>query len=168
MPGITSAIAVPAYAGIPVTLAPLVDVVHRRHRPRGPGRRRRRHASTGGRSAQVGGTIVILMGVARIARIAEELIAGGLDARHAGGGRALGHPTRAGDRAGDARAPSPTQPLATPSVIVVGEVAAVDLAWFERRPLFGRRVVVTRTRQQASALSPSARATPGPSRSRCR
>jgi uroporphyrinogen III methyltransferase/synthase len=32
-------------------------------------------------------------------------------------------------------------------------VAAVDLAWFERRPLFGRRIVVTRTRQQASALS---------------
>jgi uroporphyrinogen III methyltransferase/synthase len=45
------------------------------------------------------------------------------------------------------------QALATPSVIVVGEVAAVDLAWFERRPLFGKRVVVTRTRQQASALS---------------
>ena len=43
--------------------------------------------------------------------------------------------------------------LAPPSVIVVGEVAAVDLRWFEQRPLFGRRVVVTRTRQQASELS---------------
>ena len=39
-----------------------------------------------------------------------------------------------------------------PSAIVVGPVAALDLAWFERRPLFGRRVVVTRAREQASAL----------------
>jgi uroporphyrinogen-III synthase len=38
-------------------------------------------------------------------------------------------------------------------VFVIGQVAAEDLAWFERRPLFGRRVVVTRTRRQASALS---------------
>jgi uroporphyrinogen III methyltransferase/synthase len=45
------------------------------------------------------------------------------------------------------------QPLATPSVIVVGDVAAEDLSWFERRPLFGKRIVVTRTREQASQLA---------------
>jgi uroporphyrinogen III methyltransferase/synthase len=39
-----------------------------------------------------------------------------------------------------------------PSAIVVGEVAALDLGWFEQRPLFGRRVVVTRAREQVSAL----------------
>jgi uroporphyrinogen III methyltransferase/synthase len=50
------------------------------------------------------------------------------------------------------------QELATPSVIVVGDVAAEDLAWFERRPLFGRRVVVTRTRDQASQLAVALRA----------
>ena len=53
--------------------------------------------------AQVGGTIVILMGVARIGRIAEELMAGGPLARHAGGRRAVGHPTRAAHRPGHAR-----------------------------------------------------------------
>jgi uroporphyrinogen III methyltransferase/synthase len=42
--------------------------------------------------------------------------------------------------------------LGTPSTIVVGDVAACDLDWFESRPLFGRRIVVTRARQQASAL----------------
>ena len=36
---------------------------------------------------------------------------------------------------------------------MIGAVAGLDLAWFERRPLFGRRVVVTRARLQASALS---------------
>jgi uroporphyrinogen III methyltransferase/synthase len=39
-----------------------------------------------------------------------------------------------------------------PSAIVVGDVAALDFAWFERRPLFGRRIVVTRAREQASEL----------------
>ena len=38
-------------------------------------------------------------------------------------------------------------------MIVIGEVAAEELSWFEARPLFGRRVVVTRTRQQASQLA---------------
>ena len=45
------------------------------------------------------------------------------------------------------------QPLEAPSVIVIGDVAAEQLTWFERRPLLGRRVVVTRTRAQASALA---------------
>jgi uroporphyrinogen III methyltransferase/synthase len=39
-----------------------------------------------------------------------------------------------------------------PSAIVVGAVAGLDLAWFEARPLFGRTIVVTRAREQASEL----------------
>jgi uroporphyrinogen III methyltransferase/synthase len=42
--------------------------------------------------------------------------------------------------------------LEAPATIVIGDVAAQDLAWFERRPLFGKRVVVTRARTQASGL----------------
>jgi uroporphyrinogen III methyltransferase / synthase len=151
VPGITSAIAVPAYAGIPITL---------------------RHSSTSftvvtghedpsvgeagsvdwGAVAKVGGTIVILMGVSRIRAISGALMEGGLPpdtpaAAVRWGTRSEQSTVRAtlGTIADAA--------LAAPSVIVVGEVAAVDLAWFERRPLFGRRVVVTRTRQQASQLS---------------
>ena len=41
---------------------------------------------------------------------------------------------------------------ASPATIVVGDVAAVDLRWFETRPLFGWRVIVTRASSQASAL----------------
>src|SRR5690606_6971248 len=43
-------------------------------------------------------------------------------------------------------------PLAPPATIVIGKVAGLDLGWFERRPLFGRRVVVTRAAEQAGPL----------------
>jgi len=151
VPGITSAVAVPAYAGIPLTLrhsSTSFTVVTGHEDP-----------SVGDDGtvdwdavARVGGTIVILMGVARIGRIAERLIAAGRSpdtpaAAVRWGTRPEQHTIRA--TLGTIAA----QPLEAPSVIVVGDVAGVDLAWFERRPLLGRRVVVTRTRRQASALS---------------
>ncbi|MEO6318755.1 MAG: uroporphyrinogen-III C-methyltransferase, partial [Acidimicrobiales bacterium] len=151
VPGITSAIAVPAYAGIPVTLrhsSTSFTVVTGHEEP---------GAGDGGTVdwqavARVGGTIVILMGVARIRRIAEELMAGGLSPDTPAAAVRWGtRPEQVTVRA--TLATLAEQPLATPSVIVVGEVAAVDLSWFEGRPLFGRKVVVTRTRRQASQLS---------------
>ena len=45
-----------------------------------------------------------------------------------------------------------------PSAIVIGDVAGLDLGWFEQRPLFGCRIVVTRAREQASELRVAARA----------
>jgi uroporphyrinogen III methyltransferase/synthase len=155
VPGITSAIAVPAYAGIPVTLrhSSTSFTVVTGHEDPAAGA----EGSVDWRAvAKVGGTIVILMGVARIARIADELVAGGLPADTPvaavrWGTRAAQTTTRA------TLATIAAQPLEAPSVIVVGEVAAEDLAWFDRRPLFGRRVVVTRTREQASQLSTALR-----------
>jgi uroporphyrinogen III methyltransferase/synthase len=91
------------------------------------------------------------MGVARIGRIAAALMAAGRPpdtpvAAVQWGTRPEQVTVRAtlGTIAG--------RDLGTPSTIVVGEVAAADLAWFENRPLFGRRVVVTRARAQASDL----------------
>jgi uroporphyrinogen III methyltransferase/synthase len=156
VPGISSSIAAPAYAGIPVTLrhSSTSFTVVTGHEDPAVGE----HGTVDWRAvAKVGGTIVILMGVARIRRIAEELIAGGLPgstpaAAVRWGTRPEQHTIRATlETISD-------EPLASPSVIVVGGVAAVDLGWFERRPLFGRRVLVTRTRQQASALSEALRA----------
>jgi uroporphyrinogen III methyltransferase/synthase len=151
VPGITSAIAVPAYAGIPVTLrhSSTSFTVVTGHEEPGVGQ----GGSVDWRAvARVGGTIVILMGVARIRRIAEELIAGGLAPDTPAAAVRWGtRPEQQVVRA--TLATLADQPLATPSVIVVGEVAAADLAWFERRPLFGLKAVVTRTRQQASQLS---------------
>ena len=150
VPGITSAIAVPAYAGIPVTLrhsSTSVTLVTGHEDP---------DVGLDGTVdweavARVGGTIVVLMGVARIGHIAERLIAGGRSADTpvasiTWGTRPEQHTVRAtlgtiGECA-----------LEAPATIVIGEVAAQNLEWFERRPLFGKRVVVTRARDQASGL----------------
>ncbi len=101
--------------------------------------------------ARLGGTIVILMGVGRLAKIVSRLLAGGLDpdtpaAAVRWGSRPEQHTVRA------TLATLADQHLEPPTTIVIGAVAALDLAWFETRPLFGRRVVVTRAREQASGL----------------
>ncbi|MCB1004479.1 MAG: uroporphyrinogen-III C-methyltransferase, partial [Acidimicrobiales bacterium] len=149
VPGITSAIAVPAYAGIPVTLrhsSTSFTVVTGHEDPARP------EGSVDWEAvARVGGTIVVLMGVGRIRVIAERLLAGGLSPDTPAASVQWG--TRPEQRT--IRATLGTiadQALASPSTIVIGEVAGVDLAWFESRPLFGRRVVVTRARAQASEL----------------
>ena len=151
VPGVSSAIAAPAYAGIPVTLrhSSTSFTVVTGHEDPAVGD----EGSVDWRAvAQVGGTIVILMGVARIRRIAEELMAAGRSPDTPVAAVRWGtRPQQTTLRA--TLATIADQPLATPSVIVVGEVAAEDLSWFERRPLFGKRVVVTRTREQASQLA---------------
>ncbi len=149
VPGITSAVAVPAYAGVPVThrgLATSFTVVtgHSRHAVD--------RETNWEALAAAGGTIVVLMGVAHRDLVATRLLAGGL---------APETPviaTRWGTR------PEQTSvrmrldelgatPLEPPVTLVIGAVAGLDLAWYDRRPLFGRRIVVTRARDQASALS---------------
>ena len=149
VPGVTSAIAVPAYAGIPVTLrhsSTSFTVVTGHEDPARP------ESSVNWEAvAQVGGTVVVLMGVGRIRAIADRLMAGGLSPDTPAASVQWG--TRPEQRT--IRATLGTladQPLASPSTIVIGEVAAQDLSWFESRPLFGKRVVVTRAREQASAL----------------
>jgi uroporphyrinogen III methyltransferase/synthase len=148
VPGITSAVGVAAYAGVPVTyrgLSTSFTVVTGHEDP---------WAATEtdwDAVARLGGTIVILMGVATRAAIAERLMAGGLapDTPVA----AVRWGTRPEQRTvrtslGQLGAVE----LEPPVTMVVGAVAQLDLRWFEARPLFGRRVVVTRAREQASEL----------------
>lgn len=150
VPGISSAIAVPGYGGIPVTLrysSTSFTVVTGHEDP----------ASGEGTVdweavAALGGTIVVLMGVARWPAIAARLRAGGLpDDTPAAAVRWGTRPEQTTVRA--TLATLEDRDLEAPSVIVVGAVADTDLSWFERLPLFGKRVVVTRTRGQASELS---------------
>jgi uroporphyrinogen III methyltransferase / synthase len=157
VPGITSAIAVPAYAGIPVTLrhsSTSVTIVTGHEEPGAEGAADAESPEgtvDWDAVARVGGTIVVLMGVARIGRIAAELMAAGRppDTPVA----AVQWGTRPEQRTVRATlATIADRPLAPPSTIVIGEVAGADLAWFENRPLFGRRVVVTRAREQAGEL----------------
>jgi len=148
VPGVTSAVAVPAYAGVPVThrgLSTSFTVVtgHSRHAVD--------RETDWEALAAAGGTIVVLMGVAHRGAIAERLMAGGLP------GDTPVVAVRWGTRA-DQRTLRTTLAglgaveLEPPVTIVVGKVAGLDLGWFETRPLFGRRIVVTRARSQASGL----------------
>jgi uroporphyrinogen III methyltransferase/synthase len=151
VPGITSAIAVPAYAGIPLTLrhSSTSFTVVTGHEDPSVGDYGTVDWEALGR---VGGTIVVLMGVARIRQIAERLLASGRPPDTPVAAVTWG--TRPEQRTVRATlATIADQPLEPPATIVIGEVAALDLAWFERRPLFGRQVVVTRARGQASELS---------------
>ena len=154
VPGISAAVAVPAYAGIPVThraLSTSFTVVtgHSRHAVDDD--------VDWDALARAADTIVVLMGVAHRAEIAARLRAGGLPASTPVAAIRWG--TRPGQHTvrttlgelGDVA-------LEPPVTIVIGRVAGLDLRWFEGRPLFGRRVVVTRARAQASSLVEKLRA----------
>ncbi|MFN2606352.1 MAG: uroporphyrinogen-III C-methyltransferase [Acidimicrobiales bacterium] len=149
VPGITSAVAVPAYAGIPVThrgLSTSFTVVtgHSRHNPD--------DAVDWESLARVGGTVVVLMGVAHRAEIARRLMDGGRSpstpvAAVRWGTRPDQHTVRT------TLAELGGVDLEPPVTIVIGAVAGLELVWFERRPLLGRRVVITRAAAQASGLA---------------
>lgn len=156
VPGITSAIAVPAYAGIPVThreLASSFSVITGHESPD-----KLDQQIYWDKVTNATGTLVFLMGVAKIGYISEQLI------RH---GRPADTPialirwgTLASQRTitgtlGDIEAKVAEANFRPPAVIVVGEVVLQreKLNWYERKPLFGIRIVVTRAREQASSLS---------------
>jgi uroporphyrinogen III methyltransferase/synthase len=149
VPGITSAIAAPAYAGIPVThrgLSTHVTVVTGHEDP-AKGTTDTDWAAL----ARAGGTLVILMGAGHLADIAARLVDGGRDPDTPVAAVRWG--TLPGQRTIRATLATVADAgVRAPSAIVVGKVAALDLAWFESRPLFGRTIVITRAREQASAL----------------
>jgi uroporphyrinogen III methyltransferase/synthase len=149
VPGVTSAIGALAYAGIPVThrgVSTHFTVVTGHEDPG-----KDRTDVDWNALARVGGTLVILMGAGKIGDIAQRLLDGGLDP--ATPVAAVRNGTRPDQQTVRATlATIKDAGVRAPSAIVVGEVAALDLAWFESRPLFGRSVVVTRAREQASEL----------------
>lgn len=149
IPGITSAIAAPAYAGIPVThraIAPHVTFLtgHRESLDALP--EIDWHAL-----GQLGGTLVVLMGVRNRGEVARRLIEAG---------RPSDTPVAVVQ---DGTLPSQKTvrctlgtladiEAASPAAIVVGEVATSDYSWFERLPLFGKRIMITRSRNQVGDL----------------
>jgi uroporphyrinogen III methyltransferase/synthase len=160
VPGVSSAIAAPAYAGIPVTHRGLASEVtfFTGHEDPVKG-----EASVDYRRiAATGGTRVMLMGVERLDKIAEELMEAGapgsLPAAVIRWGTTGSQRTVAGELS-DIAARVREAGLTAPAVLVLGEVVRLRdrLAWFERRPLLGRRIVVTRSRKQAGGLSAALR-----------
>ena len=155
IPGITSAFAAPAYAGIPVTLrhsSTSVTVITG-HEASEVGFSGSDNAGSVNweAAAKLGGTLLILMGVARWDAISKRLLAAGMPPETPAAAVCWG--TRPKQRTTKATlATLGDHPLEAPSVIVVGEVAAQDLAWFENRPLFGKKVAVTRPIAQSAPL----------------
>jgi uroporphyrinogen III methyltransferase / synthase len=155
VPGITSAIAAPTYGGIPVTMrysSTSVTIVTGHEDPTKP------HTDVDWEAlAKVGGTIVVLMGVANLAEISRRLIAGGRAPETPAAAVRWGtRPDQTVVRA--TLATLHTRELRPPSTIVIGEVASQDLDWFSGRPLFGRTVVVTRAMERPGQLSDKLRA----------
>ncbi len=150
VPGVSSAFAVPAAAGIPVTLRNVstsVTVVTGHEDPSKPEPQVDWEAI-----ARVGGTIVILMGVTHLRQIVDRLLAGGLDPSTPAAAVTWG--TRAEQRTvRSSLGAIADEGVEAPASIVVGSVAAEDLGSLGLRPLDGRRVVVTRSRAQASELT---------------
>jgi uroporphyrinogen III methyltransferase/synthase len=160
VPGVTAGVAAPAYAGIPVTHreeASAVAFVTGHEDPEKP-----ESALDWDALAAFPGTLVLYMGIKRLAENAAALIAAGRDPKQPAA--AIERGTMAGQRTvtatlGDLADAVERERIGAPAVIVVGPVVArrQALAWLERRPLFGRRVVVTRARAQASGLASSLR-----------
>ena len=153
VPGITSAIAVPAYNGIPVTHRDCCSSVHiiTAHKQKDLPLDLDFEALV-----RTEGTLVFLMGVSALPELCRGLLAAGMDPESPG---AVLH---RGTSARQKRVTAPLSRLAheaagmeAPSIIVVGKVCQLekDFAWAERRPLFGSRYLITRPRRRASGIS---------------
>lgn len=156
VPGITSAIAVPSYAGIPVThrhLTSTFTVITGHEDPM-----KASSQINWSRLAEDPGTLIFLMGVGHLSQIVQQLITNGKSdetpiALIRWGTRpeqqvvvgTLATIVEDVARAG----------LTSPAIIIVGDVVKMrnTLSWFEHKPLFGQRILVTRAREQASVFS---------------
>jgi len=155
VPGIPVALAAPAFAGIPVSYPGGGDTITlvRGHEDEGRQRTRVDWASL----AKLDGTIICYAGPRRLPSMIDSLISGGRSEEEAaaiifngtlptqqtitGSLRELAHRAR-------------EQPQPAPALLVVGNVVRLrdHLRWFDARPLFGRRVLVTRSRDQSGEL----------------
>ncbi len=155
VPGVTSATAAATYAGIPITHREYTASVAFVTGHEAPGKKESNIAWD--KLATGAGTLVIYMGIKNLPIITRKLIDNGRDPET---------PVAVVRWASTPQQHSVEGTLATitgiveeaaikpPALIIVGEVVKLrsTIDWFERRPLFGRRMVVTRTREQASEL----------------
>jgi uroporphyrinogen III methyltransferase/synthase len=155
IPGVTSAIAVPAFAGIPLTHRGYTSTVAfvTGHEDPTKGKSDIDWAKLSGI-----GTLVFLMGVKNLANIARNLIEGGKSPETPAAlirwGTTPDQETLTGTLA-DIAAKAKRQGFSPPSILVVGEVVSLrpKLGWFETKPLFGKGIVITRPEEQAAEFA---------------
>jgi uroporphyrinogen III methyltransferase / synthase len=156
VPGISSTVAGPNYAGIPITHrdhCSSYTVITGHEDPA-----KDESSIDWAQVAKISGTKIILMGVTRIRDIARKLVEHGLDAATPVAMVRWGTTGRQQSIEGTLATIADVvekSKFSAPAVTVIGDVVKLRkrLNWFEQRPLFGKRVVVTRTREQSSELS---------------
>jgi uroporphyrinogen III methyltransferase/synthase len=155
VPGVTAAVGATAYAGIPLTLRQLTSAVALITGHEQPGKQGSQLDWEA--LARFPGTLVFFMGLSRLGTISRELVARGKAA--ATPAAAIYWGTTGRQRTIEATLSElpdavATAGLSSPTLVVIGEVVTLrsSLDWFERRPLFGKRVLVTRPRGQEGTL----------------
>ncbi|MEA4965436.1 MAG: uroporphyrinogen-III C-methyltransferase [Oscillospiraceae bacterium] len=159
VPGVTSAIAVPAYCGIPVTHRDFCSSLHivTGHKKQDEPLQLPFRAL-----AETKGTLVFLMGLSALRELCAGLIAAGMDEKMPAAilqkGTTAEQRALCADLATLPRRAEEEQ-IETPAILVVGGVCALreKFAWREALPLFGCRVLVTRPRGRAGSLAPRLR-----------
>ena len=156
VPGVTAAVAVPAYAGIPVThrtLASTVTFVTGHEDPTKPAA-----LLEWPKLASTSGTLVFMMGMKNLPSIVRQLLSEGRPSDTPVAAIRWG--TKADQQTivgtlGDIVEKAEAAHLEPPTVIVVGAVVRLreQLNWFETKPLFGKRIVLTRAQEQAREFS---------------
>lgn len=156
VPGVSSFVAVPNYAGVPLTHRDFCSKLTLITGHEDPAK----EASNidWQQVARTPGTKVIMMGTDRIGQIAQTLVNYGMDASTPIAmvrWGTTGHQQSIEGTLADIAEVAVRTKIGPPTVAVIGEVVKLraKLNWFERRPLFGKRIVVTRSREQAGQLA---------------
>ena len=155
IPGVTSALAVPAYAGIPVTHR---DYVSSLHIVTGHKKKNGELECDYPVLVQAGGTLVFLMGVTALPDIVKGLLDAGMDPQMPSA------VIQEGTLAGQRKVLAPLaelleacrkEEIQPPAIIVVGQVCRLseEISWYEKLPLSGMRVLVTRPRELISSMA---------------
>lgn len=160
VPGVTSALAAPAYGGIPVTHRDYASSVHIITG----------HARAGSALAidydalrRTGGTLVFLMGVTALPEIVRGLLEAGMDGETPSAvveRGTLPHQRKVLAPLGRLEEAAREAGIESPAVIVVGRVCALSdtFDWFDRLPLKGREIIVTRPADRSGSLTRRLRA----------
>lgn len=156
IPGITSAISVPSYAGIPVTHRNVSTSLHIITGNEAP--TKGENTVNYEALARLSGTLVFLMGMANLQEIIKQLIKYGKSADTSAAIIHRGTTAKQQVVVGTMEnivALATESNIKSPAIIIIGEVVKLreTLNWYESLPLFGKRVLVTRSRQQAGELT---------------
>ncbi|MGN0335114.1 MAG: uroporphyrinogen-III C-methyltransferase [Lachnospiraceae bacterium] len=155
IPGVTSPISVPAYNGIPVTHRDFTSSLHiiTGHKKQGEA-----YDIDFEALVRTKGTLVFLMGVSALGDICSSLLRAGMEADMPAA--VLQKGTTAGQKrivatVSTLKAEAERRGVETPAIIVVGKVCALaeEFAWYEKLPLAGYKVLVTRPRGLISSMA---------------